>query len=160
MFSLKVMVIGAVNEKLTALFTGLVLVTVGGIVTLNMQLLSASGLPARSVTEPVCNIRVYLDSARALVGVMVNTLPLMELVKGTSLPALLSSIQSVPFWMFSENVTLITLFEGTFIALFWGSVLVIVGGVVSTVKVKLLSASGLPARSVTEPVCNITVYLD
>jgi len=93
MFSLKVMVIGAVNEKLTALFTGLVLVTVGGIVTLNMQLLSASGLPARSVTEPVCNIRVYLDSARALVGVMVNTLPLMELVKGTSLPALLSSIQ-------------------------------------------------------------------
>jgi len=36
MFSLKVMVIGAVNEKLTALFTGLVLVTFGGVVSADL----------------------------------------------------------------------------------------------------------------------------
>ena len=51
-------------------------------------------LPTISVTQPVCKIKVYfIPETKALLGVIVNTLPLTDLVKGTAVPLLfLSSI--------------------------------------------------------------------
>lgn len=72
-------------------------------------------------------------------GFIVNTLPLINLVNDTDLPALsLSLILPLPILTGSLKVTLIVLLTATFTALFDGFVRVIVGAVKSIVELELV----------------------
>ena len=78
----------------------------------------------------------------------------------TAFPALsFNSIHPVPFLMDSLNVTLIVLLIATFVALFAGSTLFIMGAVPSVVNVLPQSAILFPDKSVKLPVCKVKVYL-
>lgn len=117
-------------DTLVAPSTGFVAVMVGELPTLKVMLLPASGIPARSVTQPLCSISLYLDSAKSVVGVMVKMLPVMFVVNGMAVPLLFtSSIQKLlPSSMAWLNVTVIILSAGTLVAPLTGSVVVMVGG--------------------------------
>ncbi len=88
---------------------------------------------------PVCMHIVYLVPVVSSVeGVRVSVLPLMVLVVGIVVPLLFwRSIHPVPFCMFSLKVIVIFLFRAMSAALLAGSVVVMVGGVLSVVVVNL-----------------------
>jgi hypothetical protein len=77
------------------LFVGSVLFMVGALPSVvNVLLYNASLLPAKSVTLPVCRIKLYLvPLVKLLVGFIVSMLPLIDLVNGIFFPPPLSSIQ-------------------------------------------------------------------
>ena len=99
---------------------------------------------------------------KLLLGVIVRTLPLIEIVTGMYVPVarFLTLIERVPAFIDSLNVILITLLTATFTALFVGSVLFMVGAVPSVLKVVLPAYKYLfPDKSVTLPECTSNVYL-
>ena len=126
------------------LFPGSTVFMVGAVLSVvNVLVHNAILLPDKSVKLLECMITVYLVAlVRLLVGVIVNTFPLMDLVSGTVFPLLFfSSIHPFPFLMDSLNVTLITLLTATLVALFAGSMLFIVGAVKSVGELVALTVA-------------------
>ncbi len=150
--SLKVTLIALLRAMFFALFLGSVLVTLGGVPTVNLLVFATVGLPARSVTAPARMVRVYSDSASLLLGLMVNTFPLILFLNAIFLPLLFfsSTLNLLPFLMASLKVTLIVLLGETLTAPFLGSTLVTLGEV-PTLNLLVFAATGFPARSVTAP---------
>ena len=85
---LKLICITLFTATLTALFTGLVLVTTGGKVVVNLVVYGAAkAFPNMSVILFECMITVYLvPAAKGELGVKDNTLPLIELVNDFAAP--------------------------------------------------------------------------
>ena len=91
MFLLKFICITLFKATLTALFTGLVLVTTGGVVVVNLVVYGAASptVPVVSVTAFECIITMYLvPFVSGVVGVMLRMLPVIVVVKGFAVPVL------------------------------------------------------------------------
>ncbi len=131
MFLLKVICITLFKATLTALFTGFVLVTTGGVVVVNLVVYGAANpFPWISVILFECSTTINLvPAARSESGIIDSTLPSTVVVNGVTVPLfVLSSIHGlVPSLMFSLKFICITLFKATLTALFTGSVLVTTG---------------------------------
>ena len=115
-----------------ALLTGLVLVTTGGNVVVNLVVYGVfKPFPCMSVMLLECRMTVYLVPAfKSELGVIERILPTMFVVYGTIVPLLLvlNSIHGlVPSCMALSKVICITLFNATLNALYTGLVLVTTG---------------------------------
>jgi hypothetical protein len=149
----------------TAPFTGTVAITVGragaGSVKKVHTYLLASGVPARSVA-PVVIVAVYrVLNARLAPGVKVATAPAQPIVPGTWVtpgPVTVNAATgNAAQFIASLKVALRTWPTGTSVAVFTGTVAITAGAGVIVVNVQtLLTASGVPARSVA-PVVIVAV---
>ena len=116
---------------------------------MNVLVVNASGLPARSVRLPVCKVKLYLVLLVSFVlGVIVKVSPFIFVLNGIDIPLLfVSTIQSFPALIGSLNlnIMLAPLLAGlTEVTLGSGPVL----------KLLVHNANELPARSVILLVCN------
>jgi hypothetical protein len=91
--SLKVTVITLLVGMLVVPLVGLMFVTLGVGSTVKLELHNANGLPAKSVILLAFKVKLYFVSfVNSLVGVIVRTLPLIEVVNDTAVPLLLLSV--------------------------------------------------------------------
>ena len=99
MFLSNVICITLFKATLTALFTGFVLVTTGGVVVVNLVVYGAANpFPWRSVMLFECSTTINLvPAARSESGVMDSTLPSMDDVNGTTVlvPDITNSIHGL-----------------------------------------------------------------
>ena len=75
---------------------------------MNVLVVNASGLPARSVRLPVCKVKLYLVLLVSFVlGVIVKVSPFIFVLNGIDIPLLfVSTIQSFPALIGSLNLNI------------------------------------------------------